>query len=366
MTYRYLLALCLSILITSVAVAVEITNPYAAVDWQWHQHRANLHTHTTESDGRWSPARTIDAYHELGYTILALTDHNRVTYPWSEFDRDPEDLDMLAVQGNELSRGHHVGSYFSDNRAGQGLEGNVAEVGEAGGIAVVFHPGRYTRRNQYDVDDYVALYREHPHAVGIEIVNQRDRYPEDRDTWDAILTRLMPERPVWGLANDDFHRPNHLGYSWTVFPLPQLTLERFREAMVGGAFYSVARDMTRSEQRDEDMMPPAIRSITVEDRTITIDAEDAEGIVWIAAGEKVHRGPSVQVRPVPDLPGYVRAEFYNPGGTTYTNPFGLRREPRGPRRDGREFIAPPDEAVERAAVSARQARDSNPKESEHE
>ena len=327
MSLRHLLLLCLVLFVIAAAPAVEIGNPYAPVDWSWRQHRANLHTHTTESDGRWSPARTIDAYHELGYTILALSDHNKVTYPWSRWDRDPQALGMLAVQANELSRGHHVGSYFTDLNAGRGLEGNVAEVGKAGGIAVVFHPGRYMRDEPTaeNVANYVAVYRENPHAVGLEVVNQRDRYPGDRAIWDAILTQTMPERPVWGFANDDFHRPNHLGRSWTMFLIPELTIEHFREAMISGRFYSMARDMTRSENRDSDVMPPFIRSITVEGRTISIDAVEAEGIVWIAQGEEIHRGPQLTIPARGNLPNYVRAEIYNPGGTTFTNPFGLRR-----------------------------------------
>ena len=322
MLKRYLIVFCLFVSMVAAA-AVEIENPYATVDWQWQQHRANLHTHTTESDGRWSPERTIDAYHELGYTILALADHNTVSYPWSRWDRDPQALGMLAVQANELSRGHHVGSYFTDLNAGSGLRGNVAEVGTAGGIAVVFHPGRYHPR-RYEIDDYVTVYRDNPHAVGLEIVNQRDRYPGDRDIWDNILTQLMPERPVWAFANDDFHRPDHLGRSWTMFLIPELTLEHFRQAMISGTFYSMARDITRSEKRDETMMPPIIRSITVADRTITIDAANADDIVWIAAGQEIHRGPSLIVPDEANQPGYVRAELYNPGGTTFTNPFALR------------------------------------------
>ncbi len=326
MLFRHLLALILSQLVITSAAAVEVDNPYAAVDWQWRQHRANLHTHTTESDGQWSPARTIDAYHELGYTILALADHDNVTYPWSRWDRDPQVLGMLAVQANELSNGHHVGSYFSDLNTGSGLRGNVEEVGKAGGIAVIFHPGRYfPDRDWATIDNYVSVYQDNPHAVGLEVVNQRDRYPNDREIWDAILTRLMPERPVWGFANDDFHRPHHLGYSWTMFLMPELTLEHFRHAMVGGAFYSMARDMTRSEEQDIVILPPEIRSITVEGSTITIDATNAEGIVWIADGQEIHRGPSLTIPESDNLPNYVRAELYNPGGTTFTNPFGLRR-----------------------------------------
>lgn len=324
---RHISIFCLALFVIAIASTVEISNPYATVDWSLRQHRSNLHTHTTESDGRWSPARTIDAYHELGYTILALADHNKVSYPWSRFDRDPQALGMLAIQANELSRGHHVGSYFTDLNGGRGLEGNVAEVGKAGGIAVIFHPGRYLKETPTaeNVANYVAVYQDNPHAVGLEIVNQRDRYPGDRAIWDAILTQLMPERPVWGFANDDFHRPDHLGRSWTMFLIHDLTLEHFRQAMVAGHFYSMARDMTRSEERDQEMLPPTIRAITVEDRTIAIDAVNAEGIVWIAHGEEIHRGPSLTIPADGNLPNYVRAELYNPGGTTFTNPFGLRR-----------------------------------------
>lgn len=320
-----LLACAVSLLLATLANAVEIANPYAAVDWQWQQHRANLHTHTTQSDGHWSPQQTIDAYHELGYTILALTDHNAITYPWSDWERDPAQLGMLAIQGNELSNGHHVGSYFSDLNAGSGLRGNVAEVGKAGGLAVVFHPGRY-HPHRYKVADYVQLYRQQPHAIGIEIVNQRDRYPQDRALWDSVLTQLMPERPVWAFANDDFHTPEHLGRSWTLFPLPELSSQQVRKAMVSGAFYSVARDLTRSPAATDETAPPSIRAITVRDNTITIDAVNAEGIVWIADSKEMGRGSTLQIPEDEDLPSYVRAELYNAGGTTFTNPFAIRSE----------------------------------------
>ncbi len=102
-----------------------IYNPYDAVNWDlWDHYKANFHTHTTESDGEESPAKVIDRYHEAGYKILAITDHNMNTWPWSHWiDHEPETpsrsaeyypgLDMLAVSGNEPSLSHHFNTFFT-------------------------------------------------------------------------------------------------------------------------------------------------------------------------------------------------------------------------------------------------------------
>jgi len=59
----------------------SIQDPYSSVDWTRHQqYKANFHTHTTMSDGGGTPQAVIDRYSELGYTILALTDHEPGTY----------------------------------------------------------------------------------------------------------------------------------------------------------------------------------------------------------------------------------------------------------------------------------------------
>ncbi|MFW6309228.1 MAG: PHP domain-containing protein, partial [bacterium] len=96
-------------------INIEINNPYEDVNWEnFEQYKSNLHTHTTESDGDSDPAEVIDGYHQLDYSILALTDHNNVTWTWESFDRDPEELGMIAIQANELSDTHHIGSFFND------------------------------------------------------------------------------------------------------------------------------------------------------------------------------------------------------------------------------------------------------------
>lgn len=92
-----------------------VYDPYEGIDWSSVQQlRTNLHTHTTQSDGALEPGVTIDKYHDQDYDILAITDHNVWTYPWTDFGRDPQKLGMIAVEGNELSRHHHTLGLFAN------------------------------------------------------------------------------------------------------------------------------------------------------------------------------------------------------------------------------------------------------------
>ena len=223
---------------------ILIQNPYASVDWSASgRFKANLHTHTTSSDGLLTPSDVIDRYHELGYAILAITDHDVVTYPWEHLsalhasegsqkkfatgkiesktleyqDRAPDTLQMMAVQGCEFSKHHHICSYFNDHPGSETEETSLTQVSAKGGIASINHPGRYSKPAAW----YIQLYQNHPCLFGLEIFNQGDRYPRDREQWDAILTSLMPDRPVWGYSNDDMHSgAKHLGCNWNIFLLP--------------------------------------------------------------------------------------------------------------------------------------------------
>ena len=68
-------------------IEFKIYNPYEGVDFQLTKHyKTNLHTHTTRSDGSSSPDEVIYHYHDVGnYDILAITDHNKNTWPWSNW-----------------------------------------------------------------------------------------------------------------------------------------------------------------------------------------------------------------------------------------------------------------------------------------
>jgi len=314
-------------------------NPYDGVDWDGHrQHHGSFHNHTTESDGRMSPAAVIDHYHAEGFDVLAITDHNKATWPWSRFDRDPAALDMVAVPGNELSRHHHTLSLFTDLETGtRDHETAIRQVREADGIAVLAHPGRYWDLEDGRVPDavrdrYVRLFNTYDHLIGMEAVNQTDRYPEDRALWDAVLTEMMPARPVWGMANDDSHVEPHIGLNTTVLLLPEFTRDAVREALASGRFYFTTVTSHPPDERDPQGVPRINRIVHDPGAgVIRIDAEvagrplDDERVRWISAGGRVvHHGASIDLTQADGIERYVRAELRGPGGTAYTQPFALQ------------------------------------------
>lgn len=358
----------LAVLVVGVIIIVLIPserdyflNPYEQINWQTvNYYDANLHTHTTYSDGSYDPHQAIDMYHDLDYHILALTDHDthhhdarpHSLYPWTRLNdiyfeirdqlnprydttfaaraneewqnRDPDELGMLSVEGSELSAGHHIGSYMSDY-AGANPDENesFSDVGARDGLAMFFHPGRYDR----DADWYVEFYQTYPHVIGQEIYNQVDRYPMDREKWDQVLHQLMPDRPVWGFANDDTHGTNHFGRNRNVFLISDLSIENVRHAMAEGHLYLYV-PVERGDR-------PDVRIRNIETRRgqiqLTLDGDYNE-IQWIthdpetSESRTVHNGTEIHVSDVPSTATFVRAVILSDRGRTYTQPFGLIRQ----------------------------------------
>jgi hypothetical protein len=297
--------------------AFAISNPYDEVDWNTATSRkANFHTHTTQSDGNMSPDAVIDTYASYGYAALALTDHNLVTYPWSDYSRDPATVGMVDVEGNELSYGHHIVSLFCGYASTSSDEtALLTGVGEAGGLAFIAHPGRYSYDAQWYADHYLA----HSHCVGQEIYNQGDRYPDDRKLWDEVLTILMPDRPVWGFSNDDAHQLAHMGRNRTYFPFTgDLTQNAVSNALIQGSFYATYSTSSTYE-------PPLVTGIEIDEvnGVITLTASNYTSVSWISGGTEVATGESIDLSATPGVVDYVRAELVGPEGSTYLNPFGI-------------------------------------------
>ena len=133
-----------------------VGNPYENVDWRTFSHyRADLHVHTLQSDGCHSVSEVVKAFHDLGFAILSITDHDIMapnfcppreaatpaqidfgayatertpypdprpptfpadtTWPWTAYGApSPAELGMLGIEGSELTCTYHVNSFFSD------------------------------------------------------------------------------------------------------------------------------------------------------------------------------------------------------------------------------------------------------------
>lgn len=342
------IGIALGILLPSTTLAQGqekevVFNPYEDVNWSAEHLKGNFHTHTAESpDASRDPVTVIKDYHDKEYNVLALTDHNHVTWPWAEYGQDPDELDMIPVPGNELSRHDHNLSLFTEypspvrDSLTTRLHTSLEEVGATGGLNVLAHPGRYWEPGEQRVPDgalakYMGLFRQYDSLVGMEVHNQKDRYPWDRRLWDALLEKLMPERPVWGFANDDSHQEPQIGFNANWFPLSDPSGSGVQTAIEDGRFY-FSTVTTHPEKWQNLKRTPQItdvqydQSANVLHLTATVDGEPVapEQVRWISNGGKVvATGKRIDLDDTEGLTTYLRAEIRSTGALTYTQPFGL-------------------------------------------
>ncbi|WP_428912010.1 FIMAH domain-containing protein [Niallia sp. Krafla_26] len=325
----------------------DIINPYEGINWDaTHQVKTALHNHTINTNapiGEWSDgvSGTVDsrvaAYESQGFGALAITEHDYVSYPWSDYG--VTDSSMLSIPGNELSKNQHMLSYFSTyyDRKGEGrdvtngMAQNIKNVGELGGFLYIAHPKRTSGAEQDPTGNLSLL--QNPHVVGIEVLNTGQfTNNHSEKIWDMLLTETMPNRNIWGTASDDTHSDglHHLGAGWTTMLLSDLNQNDAREALINGQTYfsSYRVEMGKDDNKTNPGIPaPVINSISVDNHagTITLDVKGADKIEWISAnGVKVAEGNMIHVNTTPGVSKYVRARMYGPGGQTMIQPFGIK------------------------------------------
>ena len=316
---------------------VIITNdPYEGIVWEdVLQLKAGLHVHTVNStvehgleEGTTvTPAEQIARYEELGYDVLALTDHDYITYPWSEYGK--ADSHMISIKGNELSKNDNFCAYFCDwlDCPGQGPEKTVGfqecikQASEAGGIIYLAHPMRSGSINN---PIYSAMIlRKYPQVYGIEVLNvgQFERN-NSIELWDKLLTELLPERQVWGTSSDDAHSVRKAGYGWTIFLTTERTEEAVKAALMNGnSFFSTPKIVDTVVPKLK--VTPTITAIVHDKtaRTLTISATDYERVEWTSMGEVVATGETISYASVEGVDKYLRATVYGLGGATFTQPW---------------------------------------------
>ena len=334
-------------------------NPYSDIDWSTvNQYKSNFHTHTTQSNDaidEFSTANVVDKYHAAGYKILSLTDHDYNPYPWQLFPqymssvpaRNPEQLGMLAVPGNELSKDNtnswsertggefnHHNDFFT-GRQGQefaSLQESYAYTYALGGMQIINHPGQYwSLDNTYSETQkngpgwHATNFETFPSLVGLEVYNQGNRRANDRILWDQILQRTMPARNVFGYSGDDTHNNEQLFRNYNFMLMEDLTTEELKDAMRKGESYFCYEPKGSGEGK-----APRITAINVNEKSKTITIE-ANGLVhWIYATDKTSNAASSARSTIVGIGNtfcydgyqgsYVRAYITNMFGETCTQP----------------------------------------------
>lgn len=348
-----------------------VLNPYGAVDWERAvRAKTNLHCHTTIVHGHLAGHEVVDTYHRSGYTVLAISEHQRTVYPWTDFtswdetweNRDPASLGMIDVQGIEAgNHSHHRGMYFTGEAMPYSyndlMDRSFEFAQDRGGLVVFNHPGRYwdffktdyVPGEEYSPEWYLNFLRSYDCIIGMEVVNGADRYIYDRILWDLILVELMPDRPVWGFGGDDMHSAPQAGLSYMTLYLPRLSHANVKAALERGWFTFSNQRIKVDPNRAFPATAPVVTRVEVDEQaqTIRIEARNYQTIRWYSGveGEGVRRRSIVvgegEVFYYRYLEGsYVRAEIYNAQGTTYTQPFGFVGQGKRPMSDPDRIVPP--------------------------
>jgi len=298
--------------------------------------KAALHVHTTSSDGARPLYEVVEEHYRRGFDILVITDHDVLTRSWVTApralsrDRFAEiaagfgrgGRAMLQIPDtNEQSIHDHINTFMVELNNSPTVQNTLQVTQTQNGLCHFNHPGRYPRT----VAQYVDWFMNHSNCVGLEIINQDDRYVNDRVLWDNVLAQTIPQgRYVWGFSNDDSHGHNQIGFSFNMFQMRSNTVAQFRAAMHTGSFYAVAR-VARPEgvnNPNRNAVVPVINDIVRDTSSITIAAEHYDRIDWIGEGsQKIGEGSTIALAAVTG--SFVRANVIGPGGIAFTQPFGV-------------------------------------------
>lgn len=322
-----------------------VLNPYEKVNWiKINQYKANFHAHTNNSDGIFNAEYVVDSYSQNGYAIIAVTDHNLVTYPWTEFsilnpkwkNRNPDSMKVLTFPGNELSVEHHRGMFFARITGGGGnLDSTFIQIQDSSALTIFNHPGRYWNyktnyigNEKYSPEWYIEYFKKYPAIIGMEVYNcPADCYPFDRILWDEILTQTMPNRPVWGFSNDDMHDEKQLMGNYEFMLMKELSIPELKTSMKDGAFY-----ISNEPGKSGLALAPRIDSIKVDKfhEEIKVFARNYKSIRWISGVNGIDSNRTNNIISEGEVfnwksfdKSYIRFELMNEKGVTLSQPFGF-------------------------------------------
>lgn len=230
-------------------------------------YKAALHTHTTVSDGKFSPEQVIELYQKAGFDVLAFSDH-RKTNPVSSYDGKG----MTLLSGIEL---HPMGPRgiiwhilalgvpedFADCWPETG-QSAIDSVLKSGGIAFAAHP-YWCGFSSQDIAMLKGI-------CGIEVYNTSCRYigkEFNMTCWDELLDAGFK---YTALAVDDIHNPRDLFRGFTMIIAPDKTPLSLLTALKNGSFYAT--------------QGPIFNTISFDNKSITADFSPCESVICCMRG----------------------------------------------------------------------------------
>ncbi len=300
-------------------------------------YKANLHSHSTVSDGGWTPQEMKEEYMKRGYSILAITDHNIMAdhsylsdenflalmgweldqteaKPWAE---DPKTCHMCFIALKPDAYQHFVRRYeiperwmersrdiirihpdTPDSKTLHSPEhiSAIMQAGREAGFFVTYNHPCWSLETWEDYSGYRGMHAMEICCYGSYRVGYEDYCPA---IYDDIL---RSGNRIFCTGTDDAHSAESAFGAYTVIYADDLKYESVADALVRGDFYA--------------SMGPEIHELYVEDGEVHIKCSPARRIAFhtgarltcgkVAEGDELLTEAVFPLYPRDRDPGYFR------------------------------------------------------------
>jgi hypothetical protein len=314
------------------------------------QYKANLHCHTTLSDGHLTPEEVVAQYHDHGYSVLCITDHE---YPCDHSNLSTPDFLMLTgyeayirptadakvdpfgpeIHMNLFAKDPHNTTFIAyDPNFVKYMPHELAEAQPQAGVTGPRHYNiSYVNRFIRDAvaSGYLVTYN-HPvwsmepestilsykGCFSLEIFNTSSQEISGCESNGALYDRLLRGgRRLYCHGSDDNHNARPMGDpgcdsfgSWTMILAPELTYDSVYHALENGDFYASTG--------------PTITALHFDGKNVHLECSEAERVVMIASPKRTVRAYHPDHTPIcsadfeiPDNAPYVRFSVFGANGT---------------------------------------------------
>jgi hypothetical protein len=324
--YKALLAL-VACLAAAEPPGAHFAKPFTASAF----HDGIVHTHTNRSDGDAEPTAVLDRYRELGFSFVALTDHDKLTKaglssPTTHFITIPGveitgRAGKVPVHVNALCGRSSLVGEKGDKSVDEVLADAIRKANGDGAIALVNHPNFGWALGAKELleappFDLLEIASGHP---GVNEAGDASRLSEEA-LWDELLSQGMH---IFGAASDDAHDFIHSGEgrepgrAWIAVWEPKLVKLAVCGAIRQGEFYAAKG--------------ARFSSIDLSSSTLTVSAADwdsaTDRVEFIGEGGKLLASSSSSPASY-SLQGferYVRARLTRKTGRAWTQAYFVER-----------------------------------------
>ncbi|MET7276607.1 CehA/McbA family metallohydrolase [Kribbella sp. NPDC005582] len=289
--------------------------------------RGNLHTHSSESDGAFSPAETARIYREAGYDFLAITDHFRAEYDFPMTDtRNLRTAAFTTLIGAELHAPRtEAGPSWHIVAVGLPLDFEQPAAGEtgpelarraraAGAFVGMAHPSA-SLLTAVDAESLDA-------AHSVEVYNALADRENRGDSWHLTDVLLNRGHRLTAYAADDAHlQPQDPPpcAAWVQVRSESLEPDELLTALIAGHFYSSTGPELYDVRLDGDVMRvrcSAAVKVLLSGGVPGAQVEQGTGLTECSLPVAMFRGSHCRIT-VEDAAG----------GRAWTNPIHLPAEP---------------------------------------